>query len=60
MTRSVTSYVTVVNPETGESVVFGPDDSVPAWAVKLIDNESVWAEAEPEPAKQTRSRVKQD
>ncbi|WP_280389307.1 Ish1 domain-containing protein [Nocardia wallacei] len=34
--------------------VFGPDDNVPAWAVKAITNPGVWAE-EPEAATSTEA-----
>lgn len=49
MARRVANYVHVVNPDDGTSAVFGPDDAVPSWAVKLIDNESVWGEDDGEP-----------
>lgn len=43
MPGRVNSYVHVVDAG-GKSHVFGPSDDVPAWAAKVIDNESVWAE----------------
>ena len=49
MTRRVTSYVHVVDVGGGRAGVFGPDDKVPAWAVALIDNESVWGDDDGEP-----------
>jgi hypothetical protein len=30
------SYVTVHNPETGESQTFGPDDELPSWAEEIV------------------------
>ncbi|OZF25173.1 hypothetical protein CH296_28100 [Rhodococcus sp. 14-2496-1d] len=39
-----------VADKNGETHAFGPDDDVPAWAVKSITNPGVWAEA-PETAK---------
>ncbi|OZD74889.1 hypothetical protein CH273_25725 [Rhodococcus sp. 05-339-2] len=39
-----------VADKNGDIHAFGPDDDVPAWAVKSITNPGVWAEA-PEPAK---------
>ena len=37
-----------VQDEKGEPFVFGPPDTVPAWAEKAIANPKAWAEA-PEP-----------
>lgn len=52
MGRRVTSFVHVQDVAGGRDGVFGPEDKVPAWAVALIDNESVWGdddgESEPE------------
>lgn len=39
-----------VTDKNGEVHAFGPDDDVPAWAVKLIGNPGAWEEA-PESAK---------
>jgi hypothetical protein len=36
------TYVTVHRVEDGTSHTFGPDDSLPGWAVKGITNPDVW------------------
>lgn len=48
MTRRLASYVSVHTPEQG-TVTFGPDDTVPAWAVGLISNPKAWVDAPDEP-----------
>lgn len=42
--RRLAGYVTLDNPDTNETVSFGPDDEVPAWAQKAITNPSAWEE----------------
>ncbi|MEV0247962.1 hypothetical protein AB0H76_15320 [Nocardia sp. NPDC050712] len=42
MSRKLATYVHVPDAD-GEYHVFGPDDDVPAWAVKAITNPGVWA-----------------
>ncbi|WP_143545207.1 MULTISPECIES: hypothetical protein [unclassified Rhodococcus (in: high G+C Gram-positive bacteria)] len=46
-----------VADKNGDIHAFGPDDDVPAWAVKSITNPGVWAEA-PETAKASASTRK--
>jgi len=41
MAARLRTYVHVQDKD-GESVVFGPDDVVPAWARKAITNPDVW------------------
>lgn len=38
------AYYVHVEDDKGEPHVFGPDDDVPAWAVKKITNDSAWAD----------------
>lgn len=45
MARRLAAYVHVAD-EGGENHVFGPDDKLPAWAVKAITNPKAWAEDE--------------
>lgn len=49
---TLNTYVHVHGPDG--PVVFGPEDEVPDWAVKLITNEAVWAEGEAPKAKSPR------
>lgn len=44
--KTLTCYVHVAHPDTGEIQIFGPDDEVPAWAVKAITNPDVWDDGE--------------
>ena len=47
MTKRLASYV-YVNDSEGEAHGFGPDDTVPAWAKKLIVNPKAWVDDEDE------------
>lgn len=42
MAKRLNTYVHVTNPETGQTEVFGPDDTVPGWAEKAITAPGVW------------------
>lgn len=48
MAKKLNANVHVVD-DNGQSHTFGPDDTVPAWAKKKIDNESVWDGEDDEP-----------
>lgn len=49
MARKLNQYVTVSDPDTGQSATFGPGDDVPEWAEQRITVEGVW-EGDDQPA----------
>jgi hypothetical protein len=50
MAEKRNTYVTVHNPETGESKTFAPDDELPDWASDAITNPDVHDTEEKEQA----------
>lgn len=44
--RTLTTNVTVVNPETNLSETYGPDSDLPEWAHDAITNPKVWDDFE--------------
>lgn len=41
--RKLTSFVHLTDPSNGQTVAFGPEDEVPAWAAKMIPNPKAWS-----------------
>ena len=60
MAKKLTSFVHVQDPDTGNYVVFGPDDELPGWAAEQITNPSAFEEKSAEVPEPGSSRLSDD
>lgn len=57
--RKLTSYVYVNDPD-GATVAFGPDDTVPDWALAAITNPKAWTDTAPDVSDDTAGETADD